>query len=64
VSETSRQRWNHDQISEMVLSIGRHWVSNQVGAGIAIVVRQAKIIAFGPDRSRALTMLGELAETR
>jgi len=46
-----------------VLSIGRHWVSNQVGAGI-VVVRQAKIIAFGPDRSRALTMLGELAETR
>jgi hypothetical protein len=34
-----------------------------VSARFAAIVRPANVIAFGPHRSRALTMFGELAET-
>ncbi len=61
MGEASQQRWNRDQISVMVLSIGRHWVSYNLCAGFAAAVFQAKVIAFGPHRCRALTMPVELA---
>lgn len=46
-----------------VLSIVCLWFSYNVSTGFAAVVRRAEVIAFGPHRSRALTMPGELAET-
>lgn len=63
MGKASRQRWNHEQIPEMILVIDYHRFSYNVSAGFAAVDRHAWVIAFGPHRSRALTMFGELAET-
>jgi hypothetical protein len=47
----------------MILVIGYHRFSYNVSAGFAAVVRRAEVIAFGPHRSRALTIIVELAVT-
>ena len=45
MSEASRQRWNLDQIPEMVLSIGFYWFSFNMTAGFSAGVRRSWAIA-------------------